>query len=354
MQTRTATAIVLVASLGVALAAPVRGEPNRRGGDPALALTQVRPGAPVRIQDWDGRVLEGHYVTTANGDVVLDRPARRIPTAGIQKVWVRGRAVKSIATIGGIVIGVPSALLGAALGAYCESDCDSGAVYQYAAVGFAFGTAMGALAGGVLGAAFPKWHSLDLGRIPSPKADRGLIPGRVGAFSFQGGPALGRDRNSGSGGFGGRLGLSAQLPGGLAPGVEFGRFGLGRGTVTSPLDRALHFNESVTHFGFSLTKARDRGRVRPYALATVGRYSWRGFDSFSLDPRYDFTNSEIHRSFLGASLGGGAHWRVRPNFSLETEGRWHTSLHQVAHPTFEGPAQHWNMVSLTAGVKLLW
>ena len=69
------------------------------------------------------------------------------------------------------------------------------------------------------------------------------------------------------------------FPGGLAPGLEFGRFGLGHGSVPSPRGRALNFNESVSHFGFSLTKSRDHGRLRPYGLAGLGRYSWRGFNS---------------------------------------------------------------------------
>jgi hypothetical protein len=148
--------------------------------------------------------------------------------------------------------------------------------------------------------------------------------------------------------------LSAQLPGGLAPGLEFGRFDLGGGSVLSPRGRALDFNESVRHFGLTLTKTRDRGRLRPYGLASVGHYSWRGFDSLALHPHFDYFDSETHRSFFGASLGGGVRYRARPHLSLEMEGRWHTSLHKVAQPTFDGPMQHWNLVSLTAGAKLLW
>jgi hypothetical protein len=245
-------------------------------------------------------------------------------------------------------------LLGAALGAYCESDCDDGDVYTFGGIGLAAGGAVGAVIGGLVGSAFPKWHRLDVARPPAPKTGRGVIAGPIGSLSFQGGRAMGRDRNSASGGLGGRLGLSGQLPGGLAPGVEFGRFGLGHGTVTSPRGRALHFDESVTHFGFTLTKTRDHGRLRPYGLASVGHYSWRGFNSFALNPEFEFVDSEVHRSFFGASLGGGAHWRVRRNLSLETEGRWHTSFDRVARPTLEGRAQHWNMVSLTVGAKVLW
>ena len=354
MQTRKATVIVVVTSIALALAAPATSEPIRKGKDPVSAFATVAPGAHVRIEDTDGRVLEGRYVATMDGNVVLDEPATRIPAASIRRVWIRGRAVKTGALIGGLIVGVSAGLLGAALGAYCESDCDDFTVYQYGAYGFGIGAGMGALTGGTIGAAFPKWHRLDLRESPARNASGGVTPGRVGALSFLGGRAMGRDRNSASGGFGGRVALAAQFPGGLAPGVEFGRFGLGHGTVTSPRGRALHFDESVTHFGFTLAKTRDHGRLRPYGLASIGHYSWHGFDSFALNPDRDFIDSETHRSFSGASLGGGAQWRARRNLSLEIEGRWHTSLHPVARPTFDGPSQHWNMVSLTAGAKFLW
>jgi opacity protein-like surface antigen len=343
-----------VTSLGLALAPPATSEPIPKGNDPAQALAQVTPGVPVRIEDRAGRVLEGRYVTTTDGDVVLDEPAMRIPAASIRKVWVRGRATTTGAVIGGIVVGLSSALLGAAAGAFCESDCRDGVVYEYAGIGFVIGAGLGTLTGGLIGASFPKWHRLNPGRSPTAKPGGGVTPGRIGALSFQGGPALGRDPNSGSGGFGGHLGLAAQLPGGLAPGLEFGRFGLGHGSVPSPRGRALNFNESVSHFGFSLTKSRDHGRLRPYGLAGLGRYSWRGFNSFALNPDFEIVNSEIHRSFFGASVGGGAHWRLQRSLSFETEGRWHTSLGRVAQPTLDGPAQHWNMVSLTAGARFLW
>ena len=88
--------------------------------------------------------------------------------------------------------------------------------------------------------------------------------------------------------------------------------------------------ESVRHVGFSLTKTRDRGRLRPYGLASVGRYSWHSVNSFAPDADLEFARPEIHRSFLGASVGGGAHWRARRNLSLDVEGRWHTSLHPAA------------------------
>ncbi|HET6900265.1 MAG TPA: hypothetical protein VFK70_18070, partial [Vicinamibacteria bacterium] len=301
-----------------------------------------------------GRVWEGRYVATTDGVVALDEPLARIPSASVRQVWIRGRATRPGAVMGGLLLGLSAAGLSAfGAGFGCEVNCE-GVVYAASALGFGVGGGLGALTGGVLGAAFPKWHRLDLRSSSVPGAVRGITPGRVGSFSFQGGPAWGRDRHSGSGGLGGRLRLAAQLPGGLAPGVEFGRFGLGRGTVTSPRGRALRFDESVTHVGLSLTKTRDHGRLRPYGLASVGHYSWRGFDSFALDPDFDFVNSEIHRSFFGASLGAGVHWRVRRSLSLETEGRWHTSLHEVGRPTFDGPPQHWNMVSLTAGAKFLW
>lgn len=354
MQTRKAAALVLVTSLGLALATPATSEPVRRDNVPADLLAPVTPGARVRIEDADGRVRKGRYVATTDGDVVLDEPAARIPLVSIRNVWVRGRGVTTGAVIGGIVLAIPSALVGAALGAYCETECSDGDVYTLGGIGLAAGGAVGAVIGGLVGSAFPKWHRVGFGRAPAPKTGRGLLPGPIGSFSFQGGRAMGRNPNSGSGGLGGRLGLSAQLPGGLAPAVEFGRFELGRGIVTSPRGRALHFNESVTHFGLSLTKELHHGRMRPYGLASLGHYSSRGFNPYALNPGFEITNPEIRPSFFGASFGAGAHWRARRNLSLEMEGRWHTSLHRVAPATFDGRPQHWSMVSATAGATFHW
>jgi hypothetical protein len=291
-----------------------------------------------------------------DGNVVLDEPAGRIPATSIQRVWLRGRAVRKGATIGGTILGASGALLGLLFAAYCvsESECGDGVWLTASAAGFGIGAAAGALTGGLAGAAIPKWHHLDFGVPHAPLTERGPTADRIGTFSLQGGWARGRDRNSAPGGLGGRLGLSADLPGGFAPGLEVGRFNLGRGEVTSPRGVTHRFNESVLHVGLSLTKTRDHGRLRPYGLAGLGYYSWRGFDSFVLNPDFDYLFPETHRSFLGASLGGGARYRARRNLSLEMEGRWHTSLHKVAHPTFEGPAQHWNMVSVTAGARFLW
>jgi len=336
MQTRTALAVILVTSLGLALPMPATSEPIRKGNDPAAVIAQFKPGARVRIEDTKGRVWEGRYIATTDGAVVLDDPLARIPSASIRQVWVRGRATMSGAVIGGVLLGLSKAALAAfGTGFQCEHCGD--AVHEATARGLAIGAGIGALAGGLVGAAFPTWHRLDLDR-PAATRTHGVTHDAIGAYSLQGGGARGRDGNSGSGGLGGRLDLAARLPGRLAPGVEFGRFGL----------------ESVTHFGFTFTKTRDHGRLRPYGLASIGHYSWHGFDSFALNPDRDFIDSETHRSFSGASLGGGAQWRARGNLSLEIEGRWHTSLHPVARPTFDGPSQHWNMVSLTAGAKFLW
>lgn len=352
MQTRTALAVILVTSLGLALPMPATSEPIRKRNDPAAVIAQVTPGAQVRIEDTKGRVWEGRYIAITDGAVVLDDPLARIPSASIRQVWIRGRATRSGAIIGGVLFGLSKAAR-AAIGAGFQCEDCQGAVRAASARGFGIGAGIGALAGGLVGAAFPKWHRLDLDR-PTRTRTGGGTHDAIGAFSLQGGGARGRDPNSGKGGLGGRLGLAARLPGGLAPGVEFGRFGLGRGTVVTPRGRTLNFTESVTHFGFSFTKARDHGRLRPYGLVSIGHYSWKGVNASTLNPDFEIVNPEIHQSFLGASLGGGVRWRARRRLAFETEGRWHTSLHEVARSTFDGPAQHWRMVSLTAGARLLW
>ena len=347
---------LLIAGMIVSFAAPAvatplasQKTPSREGA--AFALAQLQPGERVRIAVPDGKILEGRFVAVRDGDLILDGPPARIPAAAVQKVWIRGRAVKLGAIIGGVAFGLFTGALGGLSGAFCESNCE-GAVIQGAAVGAGGGAAAGALAGGLAGAAFPKWRRVDLTSLATrrrtPAADR------TGALSFQGGWARGRDLRAGNGGLGGRLGLSAELPGGFATSLEWGQFDLGVGQVITPRGRLLHYDESVSHAGVAVTKTRDHGRLRPYALASLGRYSWHGFDALSLHPDLDYGTAVTYRSFFGASLGGGLRLRTERRLSFEMEGRWHTSLREVARPTFEGPGQHWNMVSLAAGAKVSW
>jgi hypothetical protein len=304
MQTRTTLAVILVTSLGLARPMPATSEPIRKRNDPAAVIAQVTPGAHVRIEDTKGRVWEGRYIAITDGAVVLDEPLARIPSASIRQVWIRGRATRSGAIIGGVLLGLSKAAL-AAFGAGFQCEHCQGAVRAASARGFGIGAGIGALTGGLVGAAFPKWHRLDLDR-PTATRTPGVTQDAIGAFSLPGGDARGRDRNSASGGL-----------------------------DVTPRGRTLDFTESVTRLGFCFTNARDHGRLRPYGLASIGHYSWEGVNPFPLDPDVEIVDPEFHQSFLGVS-------------------RWHTSLYDVARPTFDGPAQHWNIVSLTAGARLLW
>jgi hypothetical protein len=354
VDTPRATAAVLIGVLTLALAdAPAEAtdaaQAPHTAGD---ALAQVRPGQRVRIATKEGRVLTGDYVGTRDGAVLLEDPAGRIPAESIQRAWVRGRAVKKGAIVGGLTLGLAGAAYGALGAAVCESDC--GMALGSAAFGALMGAAAGTADGGLVGAAIPRWRGLDTQAGRAEPADRGPVSDRIGGLAIQGGWAKGRDRNSARGGFGRRMTLFAELPGGFAPGLEVGRFDLGSGDVPMPGGAPLHFRESVLHFGLCVTKTREHGRLRPYGIASIGHYSWHGFDSFALSPTAFRSVPEVQRSFRGASLGGGAHYHVRRNVGLDIEGRWHTSIHKVAQPTLEGPAQHWNMVSITAGTRLAW
>ena len=78
----------------------------------------------------------------------------RIPVTTIDTLWTRGNAGMTGAIVGGLVLGTLGAVLGAA---YPEESTDAtrGEVMPFA-VGV--GLAGGALLGGLIGLAIPKWH----------------------------------------------------------------------------------------------------------------------------------------------------------------------------------------------------
>jgi len=332
-------------------------------------LARLEPGASVRLATDGGRVVEGRVVSLDAAAVVLDRPPRSVPIETVHAIWVRGRSTGTGAAIGGVMVGVVTGALGALVSvAFCENgDGCGGAGAAGGAIGLAFGGAVGSLTGGVIGATVPRWHRLyphDAPRharaapksVPitsEPAAERPVSGARVGSASLGLGFARGRDLRAASGGFGGHLRLSTESRG-FAPSLEIGRFDLGAGDVRAANGRRVTYDESVLHFGAALTRTLGHGKVRPYGLAALGHYSWRGFDSGALDPyRFD-SHSVATRHFFGGSLGGGVRVRSVGPLSFGLEGRWHTSLNEVSQPQFQGAAQHWNMLSITAGASVSW
>jgi len=82
----------------------------------------------------------------------------RIPATTIDTLWTRGNAGVTGAIVGGLVLGALGVALGAAWAEdvrNTEPDVDKGAAMQ---IGGGVGLAGGALLGGLIGLAIPKWH----------------------------------------------------------------------------------------------------------------------------------------------------------------------------------------------------
>jgi len=122
------------------------------------ALTPLAPrGKVVRLRTDQARII-GRLIAAERGAVTLDTEdgSRVVAMQGIDTVWVRNRAWKTGAIVGGAVgmvaLGVFAGLV---VHATCEtSQCGT---FEAALGGGALGLAGGALLGAAIGAAFPKW-----------------------------------------------------------------------------------------------------------------------------------------------------------------------------------------------------
>jgi hypothetical protein len=134
---------------------------------PAALATQVtidsvaghlRAGQHVRLHVRGGQRLEGQFAVH-----VLAPPAVRLraadtllPLETVDSLWVRGRATKTGAIVGAVVVGVPSAVFWwTACSIIVESECTS---WGLVAGLTAASAGVGALVGAGIGTAFPRWH----------------------------------------------------------------------------------------------------------------------------------------------------------------------------------------------------
>jgi hypothetical protein len=122
----------------------------------SLADSQwVRLHVPHVAGRYEGRLLQrgpDHLVLSAEPEPL------RIPATTIDTLWTRGNAGVTGAIVGGLVLGALGVALGAAWAEdvrNTEPDVDKGAAMQ---IGGGVGLAGGALLGGLIGLAIPKWH----------------------------------------------------------------------------------------------------------------------------------------------------------------------------------------------------
>ena len=145
----------------------------------------------VRLHVRGGRHLEGRFAfyVVAPAGSQLSVADTLIQVVTVDSLWVRGRATKTGAIVGAVVVGVPAAVFWAEVCALItESDCTAwGAV-----AGLTAGTAgVGALLGAAVGTAFPRWHlryaqmtvGLRLAPLPQRRAGVGMaVPFRLSLY----------------------------------------------------------------------------------------------------------------------------------------------------------------------------
>ena len=333
------------------------------------ALSRLRPGQHVRVAATGSDTTEGRFVTIRDGQLVLDRAGfvgpspSSVPIESVRTAWVRGRGTKTGAIVGGVVGGLAGGVLaGLFAGASCEVDSCSGDWLVAAGVGLAVGGAAAALTGSLIGAASPRWHlvysAASAGQGGGPPASSVAVgegaprSDQIGSASLRLGYTKDLDAIAPGGGAGGSFSLTAEL-GKLAPSLEIGRCGLGSRDLLRPRGESLHYEESLLYFGPAVSVGPSRGRLRPYALASLGFYGWKTFDPQVLDPQSGVTEPVSRRDFLGGSLGGGVRLHTA-GASFGLEGRWHTNVSAVPQRALYEPAQRLSLLSLTVGVTLHW
>lgn len=122
----------------------------------------LTPGDRVRLQTVSAGLLEGVAAAASDQSVLLDRNGDRleIARADIQKVWVRGRATKKGAIIGGIVGLAAGVTYGLLITRPESSPCDADNCTRagVTAVSGAIGLAAGAGIGALIGSVIPRWR----------------------------------------------------------------------------------------------------------------------------------------------------------------------------------------------------
>jgi len=363
-------AIAVVAGACVSLSAPPGTAATPAVPETAAAaLSRLRPGQHVRVAATGSDTIEGRFVTIRDGHLVLDRTgfvgssSSSVPIESVRTAWVRGRGTKTGAVVGGVVGGLAGGVLvGFASGASCEVDSCRDDWLVAAVIGLAVGGAAGALTGSLIGAASPRWRVVyaagSAGQSGAPPAssvavgERSPRSDRIGSASLHLGYAKALDAIAPGGGAGGSLSWTAEL-GKVAPSLEIGWYGLGSRDLLTPRGESLHYEESLLYFGPAVSVGPSRGRVRPYARASLGFYSWKTFDPQVLDPESGVTEPVSHRNFLGGSLSGGVRLHTA-GASFGLEGRWHTNVSGVPQVALHEPAQRLSVLSLTVGATLHW
>lgn len=135
---------------------------NRR----SQAIARLKQDSQIQLYTEGLGRIEGRFLISRDDTLFLlaTQKEMRIPIDSIDELRVRGRATKTGAIAGGVVVGLVGFGLGVTVAGYCgvnvepgdpDDTCNPVAILSMFTLG---GAAVGGLLGAAIGTAVPKWH----------------------------------------------------------------------------------------------------------------------------------------------------------------------------------------------------
>jgi hypothetical protein len=258
-------------------------------------------------------------------------------------LWARerhaGRGARTGAIIGAAGGGALFFLLGMIVEAVGESEEDVD-ILPLTLAGVGLGAGAGALSGAIVGSAIPRWCLLRARAGAPAEATRRTDAhpthpahdwGRIGSLGLAMGLGWAEGAEADAAGAAWSLTLTADYPGGLSFGPEFGLVDAGPQDVgyDGPPASTYQVADRVWHLGILVRYAVRVGAIRPYAVVGLAGYNWED-------------------SFLGASIGSGVALPLRERrLTARVEYRRHDNIQNLVltDPGFG---------ALTAGINYGW
>lgn len=372
-----------LALLCLLLAAPLAAqEPDSL----AAVLSRDSPGALLRVETRAGERVEAPLAAVDPGTLALGEAegVRTLELAEVRVLWVRERQTRRGAVVGGATAGGVSAVVFGFLGFVLAGiGADPHEALAFAVGGTLLGTAGGAVAGGIVGSASPRWRRVyradhqaapappvapPPAAAPPPPAPPAPAPPaarpRLGSAEL----ALGYGRSGLDGGTGGGPGTRVALlsewdlqrrPGGSRRFVALGLETASQDVGTTGIRRGLDYGcLPDCSSGIDTVEVRRSYRVRslgavarlvavhrqaqPYAVLGAGMLVRQQAERKASEPEpgasYGSVNpfrrlGEGGHVSTGISLGAGVQRRLPGSrYAAGVEARWHTNLLRQEEP----------------------
>jgi len=297
-------------------------------------IAKLKSNSLVRTHTTELGLIEGQFLKYTGDSLFLASYLERksVSLPAIDALWVRGRATKTGAIVGGAIGAVGGGLLGVfAVGIGSFESGDDPNYFAGAVGGGILGGGICGLLGAGIGAAIPKWHLRY--RSPTyrkePKAEKESLSlikpaksHKIGTITLLGGYARDTWKSAPKGSLGGRLNYAARIRPAFEIGPEFGYYRLGSGS-------------SLWHVSAAARLSKAKKTKRYYGVTDLGLYDCQGSDHAHL--------------YIGFGLGGGInfHSENKP-FSMTLEGRWHSNLTRVG---YDSP---FSFLTFMTGVQYSW